>query len=130
MWFQGEWLRKVAAADLDGLANFSDRIIRGGNCRAFAMGDSRLSVWNNPPTASLITVDYHPGGISMALITCDECGHQISDQAFQCPNCGSAALLLDKAKKFFFWSWKVAFYVLGSMALIGLVVSMLIRWMN
>lgn len=34
----------------------------------------------------------------MALINCPECDHQVSDQAFKCPSCGSQ---LRKAKRSF-----------------------------
>jgi hypothetical protein len=37
-------------------------------------------------------------GFDMALINCPECDHQVSDQAFKCPSCGSQ---LRKAKRSF-----------------------------
>lgn len=36
----------------------------------------------------MITTLYERGEKEMALITCPECGKQISDLAQSCPNCG------------------------------------------
>jgi DNA-directed RNA polymerase subunit RPC12/RpoP len=66
----------------------------------------------------------------MALINCDECGHQVSDQAFKCPNCGSAVLLMEKVQRFISWGWKVALSVIGGLVLVGMAFFFLIRSLN
>ena len=58
----------------------------------------------------------------MALINCNECGHEISDKAFACPNCGCPTENVEAAQdvvfeegknmKFRGWIWPIALILL------------------
>lgn len=66
----------------------------------------------------------------MAMINCNDCGREISENALFCPQCGSAAGLILAGKRFTFWGFKIALTVFGIMGGIALVIFLLVRSMG
>lgn len=59
----------------------------------------------------------------MALISCSECGKEVSDTALTCPGCGATINLVEKTKGLLKWSFKITAAVWGIMAIIALVIT-------
>ena len=53
----------------------------------------------------------------MALITCSQCGHEISDKANHCPHCGK------KVEKKFFTKTRIIIGIIGILAVVAIILS-------
>jgi hypothetical protein len=63
----------------------------------------------------------------MGMIQCEDCGHQIGENALFCPQCGSAAGLFNLGKRFIRWGFMVTLSVFAVMAGIAFIIFLVVR---